>query len=83
MANCLENPLVPSLEKYLSPQSFPATLSPPQMKNMFKQIPATQATTHRRELLHSIITIDRRYRLYISTPLSIFKINIIDHDYRL
>ena len=34
VANCLENPLVPSLEKYLCPQSFHATLSPPQMKNM-------------------------------------------------
>ena len=83
MTNCLENPLAPYLEKYLWPQSFHATLSAPQMKNMFKQIPAKQATTHRRELLHSITTTDRRYRLYISMPLSIFKINIIDHDYWL
>ena len=34
------------------------------------RLPATQATTHGRELLHSIMkTTDRRYQLYISTPL--------------
>ena len=34
------------------------------------RLPATQATTHGRELLHSIMkTTDRRYRVYISTPL--------------